>query len=150
MIYFAQLETGSIKIGTSENVDARIRQLEGHYGAPVALLATIPGGPKEERQLHERFSAFRLGRTEQFRPVREILEFIGLPVLVSQNPDAVEVLEPANGDSKPIKIGMDAYAVLMRLAGMRGMSLAECVSELVVRHGGKEVKEEARKILKED
>ncbi len=47
MIYFLQgLEGGPVKIGYSANVDARRRQLESHYGQPLALPATMEGGPR--------------------------------------------------------------------------------------------------------
>jgi hypothetical protein len=56
MIYFAQLPTGSIKIGHSADVDARLGQLRSHYGADLALLGTIEGGRETEREIHERFA----------------------------------------------------------------------------------------------
>lgn len=93
MIYFLQSpEGGTIKIGHSINVPGRIKQLEAHYGQPLALLATMPGGRDEEQELHARFATARIGRTEQFRPVAEIMAFIGRPLLVSPDPDAVEAM----------------------------------------------------------
>ena len=90
MIYFAQSpEGGTIKIGSSVNVPSRLKQLEYHYGRPLALLATMKGGREEERAIHERFAEHRMGQTEQFRPVADILAFIGRPLLASPNPDAV-------------------------------------------------------------
>ncbi len=50
MIYFAQLETGAIKIGFTENLEGRLSQLEAHYRRPVALLGTMPGGADQERE----------------------------------------------------------------------------------------------------
>ena len=38
-----------LKIGCSENVEVRVQQLEGHYGVPLALLGTMPGGREEEK-----------------------------------------------------------------------------------------------------
>jgi len=93
VIYFAQLDSGTIKIGTTDNVDVRIRALESRYGKPAALLATMPGGPDDEAAIHERFAHLRFGRTEQFRPAAELMEFIGKPLLVHPDPDAVEVTE---------------------------------------------------------
>lgn len=90
MIYFAQTPTGSIKIGCSDDVETRLGQLANHYGAGLSLLATMQGGRKREAEIHERFAHLRLGRTEQFRPAQELLDFIGKPLLVSANPDAVE------------------------------------------------------------
>src|SRR5947209_14970845 len=80
MIYFVRLNTGYIRIGTTEDVDRRINALQSRYGKPVKLLATRPGGPDEERAIRERFAHLRLGRTEQFRPGAELMEdFLGIP-----------------------------------------------------------------------
>jgi hypothetical protein len=48
----------------------------------------MPGGRAEERALHERFAGHRIGRTEQFRPAPDLMEFIGWPLLIGANPDA--------------------------------------------------------------
>jgi hypothetical protein len=58
----------------------------------LALLATLPGGYKEEREIHEKFAHLRFDRTEQFAPATELMEFIGKPLLVAADPDAVEVM----------------------------------------------------------
>lgn len=93
MIYFAQpVDGGPIKIGYSEDVSQRLIQLESDYGQPLALLATLDGGRTEEQALHARFSHLRFGRTEQFRPTAELLSFIGRPLLVGADPDAVEAM----------------------------------------------------------
>jgi hypothetical protein len=93
VIYFAQLETGSIKIGTTTNLNSRLAALESFYGQPLALLATMRGGRATELKIHERFAHLRMGRTEQFRPGPDLMEFIGKPLLVSANPDAIEPVE---------------------------------------------------------
>jgi hypothetical protein len=90
MIYFAQTPTGSIKIGTTDNLPGRMSQLAGHYGTELVLLTTMPGDKKKERSIHKQFSHLRLGRTEQFRPGSDLMEFIGKPLLVGANPEAVE------------------------------------------------------------
>lgn len=86
------VDGGPIKIGHSADVDARIQQLEAHYGCPLALLATLPGGEEEEAAIHARFDHLRFGRTEQFRPALDLMAFIGRPLLVDPNPHAVEVM----------------------------------------------------------
>lgn len=97
MIYFAQAtDGGPVKIGTSADVDTRLHQLEQHYGKPLALLATLPGGREEEARIHARFAHLRLGRTEQFLPNRELMSFLGRPLLVSANPGVVEVMKGTN------------------------------------------------------
>jgi hypothetical protein len=97
MIYFMQpVDGGPVKIGSSDDVEARRRVLEGHYGRPLVVLGTMSGGKPEEMDLHRRFAHLRLGRTEQFRPGADLMEFIGRPLLVGANPGAVETMEPAN------------------------------------------------------
>ena len=96
MIYFVQpIDGGPVKIGCSQDVAIRLRQLESHYGCRLVLLATRPGDFEEEAEIHERFSHLRLGRTEQFRPALDLMEFIGRPLLVGANTDVVEAIEPA-------------------------------------------------------
>jgi hypothetical protein len=91
MIYFAQLpSTGAIKIGFSDNVEARLSQLAGHYRERLSLLHVIKGNLDTEREIHERFSHLRLGKTEQFRAGIDLMEFIGKPLLVNINAEAVE------------------------------------------------------------
>jgi hypothetical protein len=104
MIYFAQPpEGGPIKIGFSANVEARIRQLEAHYGRSLAVLATMDGGRETEREIHERFAHIQLkgpgsrgNRLEQFKPTADLMAFIGLPMLVGANPNAVEAMKPVH------------------------------------------------------
>ena len=103
MIYFLQpTDGGPIKIGFSADVDTRHKALEAHYRRPLALLATLPGGRTEEAEIHRRFDHLRLdnggsrgARIEQFRPAADLLAFIGRPLLVDANPDAVEAM-PGN------------------------------------------------------
>ena len=105
MIYALQsINGGPIKIGFSDDVESRRRQLESHYGLPLALLATFEGGRNEERSIHERFAHLRFGKTEQFRPAADLLAFIGRPLLVSPNPDAVEAMEPNPAARKPLVV----------------------------------------------
>lgn len=100
-IYFAQpLAGGPIKIGCSDDVPRRLRQLEAHYGQPLALLATMSGGRDEEQAIHARFAHLRLGRTEQFRPATDLMTFIGRPLLVGANPEAVEAIASPERDTR--------------------------------------------------
>lgn len=100
MIYFAQgVGGGPVKIGYSEDVDARLCQLESHYGQPLALLATMPGDFETEAEIHKRFAHLRFARSgrrgvnpEQFRPAADLMAFIGRPLLVAANPDATEAM----------------------------------------------------------
>jgi hypothetical protein len=101
VIYFAQpTDGGPIKIGCTEDVSRRLKQLESHYGCPLALLKVIPGDFEEEKAIHERFLHLRLGKTEQFQPASDLMAFLGRPLLVDPNPDAVEALEPAFSEDR--------------------------------------------------
>ena len=88
MIYFAQLPTGAIKIGSSDNVRERLRTLSIEYRAKLGLLAVLPGGRKEEHAIHRQFAHLRFPKTEQFRPAPELMEFIGRPLFASTRPVA--------------------------------------------------------------
>ena len=129
-VYFAQLPTGSIKIGYSDDVESRMKALESSYRQPLALLHTIEGDRKAEHKIHERFAHLRFGRTEQFRPGLDLMEFIGLPVLVSANPDAVVVVEPPRDDIA-VKLDRSVVADARYVAYKRGISLAQYLTDIV-------------------
>ena len=76
MIYFAQLPTGAIKIGKTDDIDRRMRGLKSQFKGPVLLLKTIPGGFKREWATHYRFRHLRVPGTEQFKPEPELMKFI--------------------------------------------------------------------------
>jgi hypothetical protein len=147
MIYFVQLESMAIKIGTTENVSERLAQLEDLYKSPVSLLGTIPGGRREELELHRRFAHLRFGKTEQFRPAPDLMEFIGKPLLVSQNPNAIERTVSVRDTSASIRI--NAY-VLMRVkiaAAYKGVSITEFVNRAILGAADRDIEQE---ISKED
>lgn len=82
MIYFAQAEEiGSIKIGYTGDTDARPRLQDVQVGCParLVLLGTIPGTRETETDLHRRF-AFAHIHGDWFRPMPELLQFIGTEV----------------------------------------------------------------------
>jgi hypothetical protein len=127
MVYFAQTPTGSIKIGTTEDIEARLAWLKHHYGAELALLATIPGGRDEEAGIHARFDHHRIGRTEQFRPGADLMEFIGKPLLVSADPDAVEGAWPHErrlANAVRLDLSDRDHERLDRIARFKGLNMA--------------------------
>ena len=110
MIYFIQpTDGGPVKIGTTTNLDLRLEQLEKHYGCALAALATMDGGPADEREIHARFAHLRYGHTEQFQPASDLMEFISRPLLVVANPEAVEAIEPQRASIIQLK-GTPEYA----------------------------------------
>ena len=75
-VYFIQAATGHIKIGFSEQLQARLRALQ--LASPVALrlLATLGAkGPESEAKIHARFSGLR-SHGEWFFPAQQLVEFI--------------------------------------------------------------------------
>lgn len=95
MIYFMQSESGGpVKIGYSCDVERRRHEHESHYGRTMVVLCTMDGGKAKERAIHRKFKHLRLGRTEQFRPEPELLEFVRCPLHVSANGDVVEAIIP--------------------------------------------------------
>lgn len=76
-IYFIQeVPDGAVKIGyTGGDPYARLASLQTGNSKPLRVLAFAPGGPKEERDLHERFADLRL-QGEWFHPGPKLLGFI--------------------------------------------------------------------------
>jgi hypothetical protein len=76
-VYFIQHgEGGDIKIGhTSRDPYGRMAALQTGTPLVLTLLATVPGGSKEEGELHEKFTALKV-RGEWFRPEPPLLGFI--------------------------------------------------------------------------
>jgi hypothetical protein len=60
------------------------------YRTPLAVLAVRDGDQNEEARVHALFDHLRIDLTEQFRPAPDLLAYIGRPLLVSANPEAVE------------------------------------------------------------
>ena len=86
MLYCLQArEGGPLKLGFAACVLKRKRQLERRYGQELEIIAVWPGGRTEETALLRRFAAYRMGRSELFRPVDEIASYIGRPLLVGEN-----------------------------------------------------------------
>ena len=69
MIYFARLKTGLIKIGYTDHLERRVRELRIECESTMDVLATEPGDRWRESCLHRRFGSLRCPRwTELFRP----------------------------------------------------------------------------------
>lgn len=85
-----QVGGGPIKIGFSDDVDYRRKQLEKKYKRQLVVLAVIPGDKFREKQVHEQFSHLRFGKREQFKPAPDLLHFIGRPLLATADPESIE------------------------------------------------------------
>lgn len=71
VVYFVQAECGLIKIGTTADIEWRMKSLRGQSPVPLTLLATVPGRRTEEHEFHRRFAAHRL-HGEWFKRCPEI------------------------------------------------------------------------------
>ncbi len=74
MIYFIQdTKSRAIKIGTSRNPVARLKELQTAHAHPLVLLAVMDGGVVEERELHQKFARLH---GEWFEPTPELNVFV--------------------------------------------------------------------------
>jgi hypothetical protein len=71
VVYFVRAETGVIKIGTTGDIEWRMKSLRGQSPVALTLLATVRGGRVREHQYHDQFAAHRL-HGEWFSPAPEI------------------------------------------------------------------------------
>jgi excisionase family DNA binding protein len=74
-VYFAQAESGPIKVGVSKSPNQRIAEIQTGNSERVRLLGVVVGDRKTERAVHAQFASLRL-HGEWFRPAEELLEFI--------------------------------------------------------------------------
>lgn len=65
-VYFVRRSDSAVKIGFSASLKLRLQKLRSEYGV-VALEAAIPGGRKEEAEMHAKHASCRLGKTEWFQ-----------------------------------------------------------------------------------
>ncbi len=74
-VYFIADAYGHVKIGYATSVQDRFRDLQVAHASELTILLDIPGGPKLEKELHQRFADHRV-RGEWFALSSEILEYI--------------------------------------------------------------------------
>lgn len=74
-VYFAQVATGHIKIGTTTNVAHRLAALQHAHAEPVLMLAIMPGGHAHEALLHQIFDRDR-DSGEWFSPSAELMALV--------------------------------------------------------------------------
>lgn len=78
-VYFAQIgRDGPIKIGDTDNVKSRIRQLQTVMPWPLTLLRVLPSLCHNTAAIYAHFARARM-RGEWFYPTRELLDFIAKP-----------------------------------------------------------------------
>lgn len=60
-VYFIRVgETGPVKIGVSNNPQARLKAFDTHSPVPLRLIRVVDGNRHTERQLHERYRSLWL------------------------------------------------------------------------------------------
>lgn len=75
-VYFIQEGfEGAIKIGSTTNLRKRFETLQTANSSLLHILGVIPGGQREERLLHHRFTPYRK-RGEWYHPTPELLGYI--------------------------------------------------------------------------
>jgi Meiotically up-regulated gene 113 len=124
MIYFIQpIDGGPIKIGYAKDIAARVKQLEVENGKKMSLLASIPGGKNEERQLHSQFSHLRFAGTEQFRPAPDLMALI-----LGKAPNA----HPIEGRTgKKLKLTDGVFHRLQQTAILRRTTYSELANSIL-------------------
>lgn len=76
-VYFFNCQgANAIKIGRSDDPEARMRACQTGCPLQLTLLGSIPGDLATERTLHSRFESLRI-QGEWFRSAPELLDFIG-------------------------------------------------------------------------
>lgn len=74
-IYFMQSGNGSIKIGYSTNIEARVSLLQSGNPEILKILRVFPGNIFSEILLQKKFKEYKI-HGEWFHPVPELLNFI--------------------------------------------------------------------------
>jgi hypothetical protein len=75
-VYFIENELNKeIKIGVTSNIENRLKQISIMVNAPVTLLKYIDGNEQTEKELHNKFSKYRL-HGEWFKPDKELILYI--------------------------------------------------------------------------
>ena len=76
MIYFIQAgQNGPIKIGVSDKPQERLEALQTAHYEELELLGVIGGGEDKEKEIHLRFSQYRM-MGEWFKPEGGLLDFV--------------------------------------------------------------------------
>jgi hypothetical protein len=93
LVYLAKADR-NLKIGFSNNVTSRLKQLSTGSAAPIQLIAVVPGGRQLEQELHAEFSGLRT-HGEWFRDTGNVIvkrfaslprAMVFLPEYLSQSP----------------------------------------------------------------
>lgn len=109
-VYFIQAgDNGAIKIGYTDNVNKRLKQIQTGNPYKLNLLKVINGNYETERTIHKLFSKDRL-EGEWFTPTKELLKFIDIGIkdneTTSCDNNSNHIFDFKN---KCLKINFDTY-----------------------------------------
>ena len=76
-VYFLQTESGSIKIGSANNPENRLKIFQNGSVEYLKLLGTMPGGLIREKEIQRQFRHLRI-KGEWFSSEPELIDFINL------------------------------------------------------------------------
>lgn len=127
--------TGLVKIGFSRNAKTRMASLG------VRPIGAIPGGLREEREVHRIFDHLRIRKhpilagTEWFSESAELLEYVrrsSVPVedIKDSNSEQVEI---ADGEREPVDYGQSLMLTVKQVA--EKMQVKEATVRLWLRRG---------------
>lgn len=123
-VYFAFSESlRLVKIGFSTNIRQRLASIPSDRRAagPMCLIGWLPGGPRVEAELHDRFAS-HAEKGEWFYPAPDMADFLD---------EEGETDEPPVLSNGPFQVSSRGY-----WAARRRLALAESVERVVHDFGG--------------
>jgi hypothetical protein len=116
VVYFIQSgDGGQIKVGTTDDLPYRLRLLQSGNPEELTVLATLPGGRREEAQLHRALLLHRR-RGEWFVPAPELLQAV---VLAKAGASFEQVLDQTLARRDITLLGHRLHSVSMNVRGLR-------------------------------
>jgi hypothetical protein len=109
----------------------------------------MEGDREREADIHGRFAHLRLGRTEQFRPGADLMAFIGRPLLVNPDPDAVEIHPNRPLKTRAAKLDAGLLRRAKTIADDKGLDLSEYLTGILRPAVNRDWAKFAKKIIEE-
>ena len=79
LLYFLEAENGLIKVGITNNIKIRVKQLERQLNTKIRVLKLLDGKSAYERIIHNLYSDDNIiykGQIEWFHPTHKLIKFI--------------------------------------------------------------------------
>lgn len=125
---------GLLKIGTSTDVERRLRSLQSGSAAVLTVIGVMDGGRLEEQALHTEFAGSRL-HGEWFRLSEEEEGRLRLRLRPHAPRPPGRAGRPRGVPTKVVRLYEADVDALRLEASRRGMSMRELVARLVERAG---------------